>query len=108
MGNQNLDYVDTHVRIQGARNAKQVAYRFMILGTSLKKLESSTSFFVAPHIMLYENRCARIAWLMGMLSPPKKKKLKRRIQFGLQLCRRLRQQLTRMVSRICLSRGMSA
>jgi len=47
----------------------------MILGTSLKKLERSTSFLVALHVILYENKCARIAWLKGMLSPPKKKKL---------------------------------
>lgn len=85
MGNQNLNHVDTHVRIQATRDAKEVTHRFMILGTSLKKLESSTSFFVAPHIMLYENRCARIAWLTGMLSPPKKKKLKWKNQFGLRL-----------------------
>jgi hypothetical protein len=25
--------------------------------------------------MLYENMCARIAWLIGIASPPKKKKL---------------------------------
>ena len=47
----------------------------MIFGTSLKKLERSTSFLVALHVILYENKCARIAWLKGMLSPPKKKKL---------------------------------
>ena len=47
----------------------------MILGTSLKKLDRSTSFLVALHVMLYENKCARIAWLKGILSPPKKKKL---------------------------------
>jgi len=31
-------------------------------GTSMKKLDRSTSFFVAPHVMLYEKRCARSAW----------------------------------------------
>ncbi len=50
-------------------------HRFIILGTSLKKLERSTSFLVALHVILYENKCARIVWLKGMLSPPKKKKL---------------------------------
>ena len=51
-------------------------HRFMIFGTSLKKFERSTSFFVAPHEMSYENRCASIAWLSGIASPPKKKKLR--------------------------------
>ena len=49
--------------------------RFAIFGISLKKLDRSTSFFVAPQVMLYENRCARIAWLRGIDRPPKKKKL---------------------------------
>ena len=49
--------------------------RFKILGTSLKKLDRSTSFFVAAQVMLYEKRCARMAWLRWMLRPPKKKKL---------------------------------
>jgi hypothetical protein len=31
-------------------------------GTSMKKFDRSTSFFVAPHVMLYEKRCARSAW----------------------------------------------
>ena len=35
--------------------------RLKIFGTSLKKLERSTSFFVAAQVMLYENICARIA-----------------------------------------------
>lgn len=55
--------------------SQKVPHRFIILGTSLKKLERSTSFLVALHVILYENKCARIAWLKGMLSPPKKKKL---------------------------------
>lgn len=50
--------------------------RLKILGTSLKKLERSTSFLVAPHVMLYEKRCARIACDTGMERPPKKKKLR--------------------------------
>ena len=49
--------------------------RLKILGTSLKKLDRSTSFLVAPHVMLYENRCARIACETGIDRPPKKKKL---------------------------------
>lgn len=52
--------------------------RFAILGISLKKLDRSTSFFVAPQVMLYENRCARMAWLSGIERPPKKKKLQGR------------------------------
>lgn len=59
----------------GCGNAKKLPHRFIILGTSLKKLERSTSFLVALHVILYENKCARIVWLKGMLSPPKKKKL---------------------------------
>lgn len=51
--------------------------RFAILGISLKKLDRSTSLIVAPQLMLYENKCARIAWLRGIESPPKKKKLHR-------------------------------
>jgi hypothetical protein len=49
--------------------------RLRILGTSTQKFDFSTSFLVAPHVMLYENRCARMAWEMWMLNPPKKKKL---------------------------------
>ncbi len=32
--------------------------RLRILGTSSQKLDRSTSFFVAPQVMLYEKRCA--------------------------------------------------
>lgn len=35
--------------------------RRRIFGTSMKKFDFSTSFFVAPHWILYENRCARRA-----------------------------------------------
>jgi hypothetical protein len=74
--NQNLiDGGDMYVRTQGTKRPKKLPHRFIIFGTSLKKLERSTSFFVAPHVILYENKWARIAWLKGMLSPPKKKKL---------------------------------
>jgi hypothetical protein len=74
--NQNLVYGgDMHMRTLGAKMPKKLPHRFIILGTSLKKLERSTSFLVALHVILYENKCARIAWLRGMLSPPKKKKL---------------------------------
>lgn len=73
--NQNLVNVGgMYVRIL-RKVERSMPHRFMIFGTSLKKLERSTSFFVAPHVILYENKCARIAWLKGMLSPPKKKKL---------------------------------
>ena len=51
--------------------------RFRIFGISLKKFERSTSFLVAPQVMLYENKCARMAWLSGIDRPPKKKKLRR-------------------------------
>ena len=49
--------------------------RLAILGISLKKLERSTSFFVAPQVMLCEKQWARMAWETGIESPPKKKKL---------------------------------
>ena len=66
---------DMYMRTTACEKAKKLPHRFIILGTSLKKLERSTSFLVALHVILYENKCARIAWLNGMLSPPKKKKL---------------------------------
>lgn len=49
--------------------------RLRILGTSSQKLERSTSFLVAPQVMLYEKRCARRACERWMERPPKKKKL---------------------------------
>jgi hypothetical protein len=49
--------------------------RFRIAGISFQKFERSTSFFVAAHVMLYENRCASTACEIGIESPPKKKKL---------------------------------
>jgi len=55
---------------------KNCADRFAIFGISLKKFERSTSFTVADHWMLYENRWARIACVTGMERPPKKKKLR--------------------------------
>jgi hypothetical protein len=33
--------------------------RRRVRGTSMKRLNRSTFFFVAPHVMLYEKRCAR-------------------------------------------------
>lgn len=56
-------------------NTSATRKRRHILGTSRKKLERSTSFLVAPHEILYENRCARRATERWMLRPPKKKKL---------------------------------
>jgi hypothetical protein len=41
----------------------------------LKKFERSTSFTVADHWILYENRWAKIACVTGIERPPKKKKL---------------------------------
>ena len=73
--NQNLVLRCDMYEDTGCGNAKKLPHRFIILGTSLKKLERSTSFLVALHVILYENKCARIVWLKGMLSPPKKKKL---------------------------------
>ena len=52
--------------------------RLRIFGTSSQKLERSTSFFVAPQVILYEKRCASSAWERWMLRPPKKKKLRKR------------------------------
>lgn len=49
--------------------------RARMRGTSCQKLERSTSFLVAPQVMLYENRCARSAAERWMGRPPKKKKL---------------------------------
>ena len=60
-------------RTQERRDENQK--RLKILGISLKKLDRSTSFFVAPQVMLYEKQWARMAWETGIESPPKKKKL---------------------------------
>jgi len=38
--------------------------RLRIFGTSIQKLERSTSFLVAPQVILHERRWARIAWEM--------------------------------------------
>ena len=40
---------------------RETRKRVTILGTSCQKLERSTSFFVAPQVMLYEKRCASSA-----------------------------------------------
>jgi hypothetical protein len=57
------------------QSTKATRKRLRIFGTSRKKLERSTSFFVAPHWMLYENKCARRALDKWIDNPPKKKKL---------------------------------
>lgn len=57
--------------------ASEMRKRSKIFGTSCQKFERSTSFLVAPQVMLYEKRWARSACDSGMLSPPKKKKLGR-------------------------------
>ena len=44
-----------------AENTSAIQKRLNIFGTSCQKLERSTSFFVAPQVMLYENRCASSA-----------------------------------------------
>lgn len=41
----------------------------------MKKLDRSTSFFVALQVISYEKRWANMASESGMPSPPKKKKL---------------------------------
>ena len=63
-----------------AMRMKQIVHgtqkRLRIFGISSKKFDRSTSFFVVPHVMLYENKCASSAWERWMLKPPKKKKLR--------------------------------
>jgi hypothetical protein len=49
--------------------------RERIFGTSKKKFDRLTSFTVAPHVILYENKCARMALLRWIERPPKKMKL---------------------------------
>jgi hypothetical protein len=49
-------------------------YFFNIFGTSLKKLLFCTSLTVALQVMFKENIWARMETLMGIASPPKKKK----------------------------------
>lgn len=49
----------TAQRVRLIRRAIQK--RLRIFGTSSQKFDRSTSFFVAPQVMLYENRCARSA-----------------------------------------------
>ena len=61
------------MRMNEIRSAAQK--RLRIFGTSLKKLERSTSFFVADQVMLYEKRWAKMAMARWMERPPKKKKL---------------------------------
>lgn len=56
-------------------------YLLNIFGTSLKKLDFSTSFLVAPHEMLVESICARIDCERGIDRPPKKKKLSMKTYF---------------------------
>lgn len=57
------------------QHSDTTTYRLNIFGISSKKFDRSTSFLVAPHVMLYENKCARMACVRGMERPPKKKKL---------------------------------
>lgn len=74
-GNQNLE---NKIHSNNPIEIDNYPYLFAIFGTSLKKFERSTSFFVALQVMLKENKCARMAWLTGIASPPKKKKLQER------------------------------
>jgi hypothetical protein len=57
------------LRMSARRNRRRIR------GTSSKKFDCSTSFFVAPHVMLYEKRCASSASDKWIEMPPKKKKL---------------------------------
>jgi hypothetical protein len=50
--------------------------RFMIRRNKIKKSAFSTTFLVAPHVMLYEKRCASRACDKGIERPPKNKKLR--------------------------------
>jgi hypothetical protein len=56
--------------------------RTRIFGTSTKKLDRSTSFLVAPQVILYENMCARIALVKWIDRPPKNMKLQADRQDG--------------------------
>lgn len=60
-----------------AKHANEIANasqkRFRIRGTSIKKFDRSTSFLVAPHVILYENMCVRRATVRWILRPPPKK-----------------------------------
>jgi hypothetical protein len=49
--------------------------RLMIRGNKMKKSTCSTTFLVAPHVMLYEERCASRACDKGIERLPKNKKL---------------------------------
>jgi len=64
--------------------------RLRILGTSIQKFERSTSFFVAPQVILYEKRWARMAWEIWMDNPPKKMKLKNNISIESWTASRIR------------------
>jgi hypothetical protein len=74
-GNQNLKAEDYRTQ---KNESKVKRHLLAIFGISLKKFERWTSLIVADQDMLYETMCARIAWLIGIASPPKKKKLKKR------------------------------
>lgn len=52
-----------------------VPCRFMIRGNKIKKFGFSTTFLVAPHLMLYEKRCESRACDKGIERLPKNKKL---------------------------------
>ena len=53
--------------------------RLRSLGTSIQKLECSTSFLVASQVILYEKRWARMAWETWIDRPPKKMNLNRSV-----------------------------
>lgn len=76
IGNQNLFLLLSKMKMSVGIK-QNGADRLAIFGISKKKLDRSTSFTVADHWMLYENRWAKIAWVTGIERPPKKKKLPR-------------------------------
>jgi hypothetical protein len=49
--------------------------RRTVRGTSMKRLDRSTFFFVAPHVTLYKKRYARSAWDRKIDKPPKQRTL---------------------------------
>ena len=63
------------VKIARKLSTSAVPCRLMIRGNKIKKFGFSTSFLVAPHLMLYEKRYASRACDKGIERLPKNKKL---------------------------------
>lgn len=58
--------------IANVENANENLKRRSTLGASMKKLENSSSFAVAPQVMLISNMCANSAWETWRERPPRK------------------------------------